>query len=134
MWIWFWFDPGLDVAGPRLHIAPADGLPLLRLTTPTFTGLPRVIKHAGDRLAAAVALLLIAPVLLVIAVAVRLGGGPVFFRQARLVQRGRPLKMITFRSVTAHAERRRIELVPANQGVGPQFKLRNDPRITLVGT
>ena len=75
-------DPGLmEVAGPRLHVAPVDGLPLLRLTRPTFTGLPWVAKHVVDRLAAAVLVVLVAPLLLGVAVAVTLDGGPVFFRQ-----------------------------------------------------
>ena len=46
-------DPGLmEIAGPRLHVAAVDGLPLLRLTEPAFTGVPRVIKATVDRLVA----------------------------------------------------------------------------------
>ena len=58
-------DPGLmEVAGPRLHIDPVDGLPLLRLTRPTFTGVSWVAKHIVDRLGSALLLIVIAPLLL----------------------------------------------------------------------
>ena len=46
-------DPGLmEIAGPRLHVAAVDGLPLQSLTEPAFTGVPRVIKATVDRLVA----------------------------------------------------------------------------------
>ena len=51
-------DPGLmEMAGPRLHVAPVDGLPLLRLTQPTFDGVSRVLKNIVDRVGAALLLL-----------------------------------------------------------------------------
>ena len=128
-------DPGLmEVAGPRLHIEPVDGLPLLRLTRPTFTGVPWLAKHAMDRLGSALLLLVIAPLLLVLAVAIKLdGGGPVFFRQVRVGRHGREFTMLKFRSMVVDAETRLAELVAANDGAGPLFKMRTDPRITRVG-
>ncbi|GAA3243152.1 sugar transferase [Pseudonocardia petroleophila] len=127
-------DPGLmEVAGPRLHVAPVDGLPLLRLTQPSLTGLPRVVKAVIDRIGAAVVLALVTPLLLAIAVAVRADGGPVFFRQTRVGRHGRTFTMIKFRSMVPDAEARRRALVPANDGDGPLFKLRADPRVTRVG-
>jgi exopolysaccharide biosynthesis polyprenyl glycosylphosphotransferase len=128
-------DPGLmEVAGPRLHIDPVDGLPLLRLTRPTFTGVPWVAKHAIDRCGSALLLFLIAPVLLVLAIGVKLdGGGPVFFRQTRVGRHGREFTMLKFRSMVVDAEAKLVELVAANDGAGPLFKLKTDPRITRVG-
>ena len=83
-------NPGLmEIAGPRLHITPVDGLPLVRLTQPRFTGGRRVLKNAVDRVGAAFALLAISPLLLAIALAVRSDGGPAFYLQER-VGVGRP--------------------------------------------
>ncbi|MGH3888744.1 MAG: sugar transferase [Pseudonocardiaceae bacterium] len=127
-------DPGLmEIAGPRLHVAAVDGLPLLRLTEPAFTGAPHVIKAVGDRLAAALLLLLIAPVMIALAIAVRSDGGPVFYRQSRVGKHGKLFPMIKFRSMVVNADQRRSELADGNQGCGPLFKLRQDPRVTRVG-
>jgi exopolysaccharide biosynthesis polyprenyl glycosylphosphotransferase len=128
-------DPGLmEIAGPRLHVAAVDGLPLLRLTAPAFTGLPRVIKAVADRLVAGLVLLVIAPVLLTLAIAVRIDGGPVFYRQSRIGQHGKPFSMIKFRSMVVNADQRQSDFATDNQGCGPLFKLRQDPRVTRVGT
>jgi exopolysaccharide biosynthesis polyprenyl glycosylphosphotransferase len=128
-------DPGLmEIAGPRLHVAPVDGLPLLRVTEPAFTGIARVLKTVVDRTIAGVLVLLLAPILLAVMVAIKADGGPVFFRQVRLGQGGRPFLMVKFRSMVADAERLRADLLNANEGAGPLFKMVRDPRITAVGT
>ncbi|HEY6422110.1 MAG TPA: sugar transferase [Pseudonocardiaceae bacterium] len=128
-------DPGLmEVAGPRLHVSAVDGLPLLWLTEPTFTGTSRLIKAAADRLGAALLLVMIAPVLIALAIAVRSDSGPVFYRQSRVGQHGKHFRMIKFRSMVVNADQRQSELADTNQGSGPLFKLRQDPRVTRVGT
>jgi exopolysaccharide biosynthesis polyprenyl glycosylphosphotransferase len=128
-------DPGLmEVAGPRLHVEPVDGLPLLRLTRPSFSGISWLTKHLVDRLGAAVLLLMLAPLLLVVAVAIKLDDrGPVLFRQTRVGRHGRSFVMVKFRSMVVDAESRLGALAPVNEGAGPLFKLRRDPRITRVG-
>ncbi len=127
-------DPGLmEIAGPRLHVAAVDGLPLLRLTEPAFTGIPRVIKVLGDRLVAGLLLLLIAPVLIALAIAVRSDGGPVFYRQFRVGRHCKLFPMIKFRSMVVNADQLQSEFADGNQGCGPLFKLRQDPRVTRVG-
>ena len=127
-------DPGLmEVAGPRLHVDPVDGLPLLRLTRPTFTGVPWVAKHVVDRLGSAMLLIAVAPLMLGLAIAVKMDGGPVFFRQTRVGRHGREFTMLKFRSMVVDAEQRLADLIAANEGAGPLFKLKQDPRITRVG-
>jgi exopolysaccharide biosynthesis polyprenyl glycosylphosphotransferase len=127
-------EPGLmEVAGPRLHVASVDGLPLLRLTHPTFTGAARLLKGLIDRVAALLLLVITAPLLIVIAVAVRCDGGPVLFRQVRVGVRGREFKMIKFRSMVPNGEALRTQLLGQNEGAGPMFKMRSDPRVTRVG-
>jgi exopolysaccharide biosynthesis polyprenyl glycosylphosphotransferase len=125
-------DPGLmEIAGPRLNFAAVDGLPLLRLAEPSWSGVPRLIKASIDRLLAAALLLVTLPLLLVLALAVRSDGGPVFYRQNRVGQHGRQFRLIKFRSMVVDAERRQAELI--NECDGPLFKVRHDPRVTRVG-
>ena len=126
--------PGLmEVQGPRLHVAPVDGLPLLRLTEPRFTGAPWVLKGIMDKIGAALLLLVLSPLLFTIYLSVRSDGGPGFFRQTRVGLGGRQFRMWKFRSMVVDAEKRKATLVAANEGAGPLFKLKSDPRITPVG-
>ncbi|GAA1384350.1 sugar transferase [Pseudonocardia kongjuensis] len=128
-------DPGLmEIAGPRMHITPVDGLPLLRLSEPRFSGVARAVKHTADKLVAALLLLLVAPVFLTLAVLVKLHDrGPVFFAQERVGTNGRTFRMIKFRSMVTDAEARLAELAQRNDGAGPLFKMRQDPRVTPIG-
>jgi len=126
--------PGpMEVTGPRLHVAPVDGLPLLRLTEPAFTGIPRLVKATVDRVGAALLLVAAAPLLLIVFLAVRVDGGPAFFRQTRIGRGGRTFSMLKFRSMVVDAEQLHPVLETANDGAGPLFKLRCDPRVTPVG-
>jgi lipopolysaccharide/colanic/teichoic acid biosynthesis glycosyltransferase len=80
------------------------------------------------------ALVLVAPVFLAIAVAIRLSGpGPVFYRQERVGLNGQPFTMIKFRSMVVGADRQVEELRAANISDGLLFKMRTDPRVTPVG-
>jgi exopolysaccharide biosynthesis polyprenyl glycosylphosphotransferase len=125
----------MEVAWPRLHIQPVAGLPLVHVEEPEFTGFRRVLKVAFDRTVALLALAILAPVALGVAVAVRVTSrGPVFFRQGRVGRDGRMFKMVKFRSMYVDAEARRAELEARNVNAdGVLFKIRNDPRITPVG-
>ncbi len=127
--------PGLiEVAGPRLHIRPLEGLPLLSVEQPRFEGWGRVVKGAVDRSVAAVALVVLAPALLVLAAAVRLDSpGPVLYRQERVGVNGRPFTMLKFRSMVADADRQVEALQAHNISDGLLFKMRRDPRVTRVG-
>ena len=127
--------PGLmEVAGPRMHIRPYVGLPLLHVEQPHFTGWRRVVKRAFDVIATAIGLMLASPVLLAIAIAVKLGdGGPVIFRQRRVGLDGSSFTMLKFRSMHVNAEARVAELRAQNPEIGTLFKMEDDPRITRVG-
>jgi exopolysaccharide biosynthesis polyprenyl glycosylphosphotransferase len=127
--------PGLvEVAGPRLHLRPFEGLPLLSVEQPCLEGWRRVVKGGLDRIVAAAALLLLAPVLLALALAVRLDSpGPVLFRQERVGINGSTFTMVKFRSMVVDAEQRLDVLRSSNISDGLLFKLRDDPRVTRVG-
>jgi Bacterial sugar transferase len=94
----------LDVAGPRTTIRAVAGLPLLHVDHPELAGARQVLKSAFDRLAAASALLLLAPVFAAIALAIKLtDAGPVFFRQARVGKGGELFTLYKFRTMVVDA-------------------------------
>jgi len=126
----------LDVAGPRTSIRSAAGLPLLYMDHPDLTGARQAVKSLFDRLAAVSALLVLLPVFVTVALAVKLGdGGPVFFRQVRVGRNGRPFHVWKFRTMVQDAEKRLAELQARNEcGDGVLFKIKDDPRITRVGS
>ena len=127
-------EPGLmEIAGPRLHITPVDGLPLVRLSQPRFSGGRWLLKYGLDRVGAAFLLLLFTPLLLGITFAVRSDGGPAFYRQRRVGVNGAAFNMIKFRSMRVDADQEVASLIERSDGDGPLFKMRVDPRVTRVG-
>ncbi len=124
----------VDVAGPRLKIRPVAGLPLLHVEKPQYEGAGRIGKFLVDMLGATCALVLASPVLLLTAVAIKLSSrGPVFYRAERVGLNGEVFSMLKFRSMGQNADSVRTELVKLNEGAGPLFKMREDPRVTRVG-
>jgi lipopolysaccharide/colanic/teichoic acid biosynthesis glycosyltransferase len=113
-------------------IAPATSAAHIALEVPPARR-PGTAWTVLNALGALVILLLLLPVLLAVMVAVKLDGGPIFFRQNRVGLDGREFGMIKFRSMVVDAEAGLAELAEANDGAGPLFKMRNDPRITAVG-
>ncbi|HEY0021068.1 MAG TPA: sugar transferase [Longimicrobium sp.] len=110
-------------------------VPVMRLHPTRFEFPTLMVKRMVDVLGSTVLLLLAAPLLALIALAIRLDSpGPVFFRQTRVGLGGRRFTIWKFRSMAIDAERRLAELEHLNLygRVGP-FKLANDPRITRVG-
>jgi exopolysaccharide biosynthesis polyprenyl glycosylphosphotransferase len=125
----------LDVAGPRTTIRPVAGLPLLHVEHPEFSGLRWVIKSLFDKLAAALALLIFAPLIVVIVIAILFREGrPVLFCQTRVGRDGRQFTLFKFRTMVVDAELRKASLAAQNNGNRVLFKLRNDPRVTQTGT
>ncbi|TDB96314.1 sugar transferase [Micromonospora fluostatini] len=123
-----------DVAGPRIHTRPVAGLPLIHVEAPEFRGARKLVKGFVDRAAAVVALLLLLPLLLVIALAIKLNSrGPVLFRQVRVGQGGREFGVYKFRTMVVNADALLAELAARNETDGLLFKMRDDPRVTRIG-
>jgi exopolysaccharide biosynthesis polyprenyl glycosylphosphotransferase len=123
-----------NIAGPRVHIRPVEGLPLLHVEEPTISGVGWLLKGLFDRLAAVLGLLLISPMLGLAALAIKMTSpGPVFFRQSRVGRGGDTIKVWKFRTMYVDAEERLAELLGSNETDGLLFKMANDPRITSVG-
>lgn len=128
------FSDIVDATGPRFTLQEVSGLNLIHVDLPCFTGWRLWAKRAFDILLSAVALVLLAPVLLVIAIAIYVDDpGPVIFRQQRIGLRGQPFTIHKFRSMAVDAESRLAALRAQSIGNGPLFKMENDPRLTRVG-
>jgi exopolysaccharide biosynthesis polyprenyl glycosylphosphotransferase len=124
----------LDVAGPRTKIRSAAGLTLLQLDHPHRSTGRMLTKDFFDRCVTVVALILLSPLLLVLAAAIRLSdGGPALFVQTRVGKDGRVFKIYKFRTMVVDAEHRRSLLMASNDADGILFKLRRDPRVTALG-
>nr|WP_245373689.1 sugar transferase [Crossiella equi] len=124
----------VEIAGPRLHVAPVFGLTMLWVSAPTFSGVGWLVKAVVDRLSALMLAVLLAPAFLAIATAIKLTSrGPVLYRQSRVGRDGREFTMLKFRSMVPDAHRLKADLASDNQAAGPLFKMRRDPRVTRVG-
>ena len=101
-------SPGiLEVAGPRLSIRPAAGVPLLHVERPVMAGARRVVKSMVDKVLTVGLVLAALPALLVVALLVRLdSSGPIFFRQRRVGAEGKEFDMLKFRTMVVDAEAR----------------------------
>ena len=92
------------------------------------------IKRTVDVLCSLGALVLLSPIFIIVAIAIRLESkGPIFFSQERIGLYGRPFKMYKFRSMVPNAEELKKKLKADNEMDGPMFKMKEDPRVTKVG-
>ena len=123
-----------DVAGPRIHSRQVAGLSLIHVAYPRFEGARQAAKRVFDIVASTLGLLILSPLFLWIAIAVRHDSpGPAFFRQVRVGHNGKTFGMLKFRSMGADAEDRLPGLLDSSGGNGVMFKIRRDPRVTKVG-
>ena len=117
----------------RVEFTERYGLPLLELTPVAFTRRQERIKRVFDNIAASITLVLLAPLMLVIAILIRLTSkGPILFRSPRVGRGGRYFTFLKFRSMRVGGVSR-DELKKANGNQGHLFKVKNDPRITPLG-
>jgi exopolysaccharide biosynthesis polyprenyl glycosylphosphotransferase len=123
-----------DIAGPRVHIRPIEGLPLLHVEEPTLSGPALLAKNLLDRVAAGLGLIALLPLFATVAIAIKLSDrGPVFFRQPRVGHEGRTFRVWKFRTMYVDAETRLASLVDQNETDGMLFKIRQDPRVFPIG-
>jgi exopolysaccharide biosynthesis polyprenyl glycosylphosphotransferase len=125
-----------DIGGPRIHMRPVAGLPLIHVETPRYEGLKRFSKRAFDIASSASLIIFLSPVLAAAAIGVRLSTpGAVLFRQDRVGLNGTHFKMLKFRSMVVDAETQLIALQDVNrtEGNAVMFKMKNDPRVTPIG-
>lgn len=124
-----------DVGGHRLHLRNSAEQQVLIASLPQYRTTTYVIKRIIDIVLSAVALVVSSPIMLGVAIAIKLDdGGPVLFKQTRVGIHGKPFTMYKFRSMVTNAEEIKAKLaVESGQTDRFIFKLKDDPRITKVG-
>jgi exopolysaccharide biosynthesis polyprenyl glycosylphosphotransferase len=122
------------LAASSVVVRAIDGMAMLAVERTRPSEFNLLLKRALDLVIASVGLVLALPVVVVIAIAVRLSGeGPIIFAQTRVGEGGELFTMYKFRTMVKDAERLRPDLDSANEADGVLFKMRRDPRITPVG-
>ncbi len=127
-----------ELVSARLEVRQLAGVPLLSVPTVTVDPASLHVKRAFDAVVSLTALILLSPVLVACAIAIKLDSpGPVFFRQRRVGKDDSRFEVLKFRSMYVDAERRKAEVAAMNfHGGGTSFgmfKIKQDPRITRVG-
>lgn len=124
----------VHMSSTRTHLTYYEGRPFLSFTNTPANQLSHHWKFVVDILASFFILLIWAPIIMLIAVAIKTTSkGPVIFKQKRVGLRGRIFEIYKFRTMVNDAEKQRIYLEQQNEMDGPAFKMKNDPRITKVG-
>lgn len=123
-----------EVVSSRALVDDVEGIPLLDVGNVELGAFNMAAKRVFDLVVGLPALILMLPVLLALAVIVRLDSpGPVFYRQERMGRGGKTFRIFKFRTMYDGAEKLRLDLAERNDYSGPMFKMKEDPRITRVG-
>ena len=124
----------MEILFKRAEFVPGESVPLFTLRPPVFEGIDYAIKRSFDLALSIVLLAVLSPVLLAIAIAVKLSSrGPVIYGSARPGMAGRPFRCFKFRTMREHSDQIQTDLESLNEASGALFKIREDPRLTPVG-
>jgi exopolysaccharide biosynthesis polyprenyl glycosylphosphotransferase len=124
----------LEVVGSSVEFDDLHGVTLMGVRRFDLSRSSRALKRAFDLLGATVALIAAAPILAVIAIAIKLDSrGPVFFRQLRVGLHGERFQMFKFRTMVDGADAMKDSLREQNEAKEGLFKIADDPRVTRVG-
>jgi lipopolysaccharide/colanic/teichoic acid biosynthesis glycosyltransferase len=124
-----------EIAPARLAVRRDGGVPLFQVRPPRVSRGARVPKELGERVMAALGLMLLAPIFLAVSLAILVGDGrPIYFKQVRVGLRGENFVVFKFRTMSTDAASRKTQLAHLNvNSDGVLFKARRDPRVTKVG-
>ncbi|MHB8510980.1 MAG: sugar transferase [Actinomycetota bacterium] len=123
-----------EILAWRLAIEPLTGFPMLSIDSGNLERFHRVMKRTLDLAGASVGLLVLSPVLIGIAIAIRFDSkGGVFFRQLRAGHHGRSFRVFKFRTMVSNAEQIKEDEDMSSDVKGVVFKQKEDPRVTRVG-
>jgi len=113
---------------------PGQSVPLFELRPPVFEGVDFALKRTFDLVVATLMAIVLSPLLIAIAIAIKVGSrGPVLYRSMRPGIGGMPFACLKFRTMVDGADRHQYDLEAHNEASGALFKMRQDPRLTLVG-
>src|SRR4051794_36766188 len=124
----------MEILVHRAEFVPGQSVPLFELRPPVFEGFDYALKRSFDIVGACVILLILSPLLISCALAVKLTSrGPILYRSIRPGIGGLPFACFKFRTMYRDADERQAELESLNEASGALFKIRNDPRMTPIG-
>ena len=124
----------MEILVDRADFVPGESVPLFTLRPPVFDGVQFVVKRTFDLIVASAGLLLLSPVLIGIALAVKFSSrGPIVYRSLRPGIGGRPFECFKFRTMRVDIDLTEDQLEVLNESSGALFKIRDDPRLTAVG-
>jgi exopolysaccharide biosynthesis polyprenyl glycosylphosphotransferase len=125
----------MEILFDRAEFVPGQSVPLFTLRPPVFEGIDYAIKRTFDLVFATCSLIVLSPVLLAIAIAVRVSSrGPAIYRSVRPGIAGEPFSCFKFRTMREHAEQIQADFESMNEQSGALFKIREDPRLTPIGS
>lgn len=124
-----------DARAAHVEVTTLAGIPLIEIKRTPLDGWGKILKRTVDVVLSGLALLILSPVLLLVAVAVKVDSeGPAVVSLARIGERGRPFTLYKFRSMVRNAQELKRNLIALNERAdGPLFKIANDPRVTRIG-
>ena len=118
----------------QMQVEELNGVPLLTSRDISIRGWNLLVKRGFDLFFGGLMGLILLPIMLLIAAAIRLDThGPVIFSQVRVGKNGRQFRCHKFRSMVHNADELKVHVADLNESSGPLFKIRNDPRLTRVG-
>jgi exopolysaccharide biosynthesis polyprenyl glycosylphosphotransferase len=124
----------LEVVGSSVEFEDVDGLSMLGVRPFGLSRSSRALKRAFDLVATSIGVLAVAPIMAVIALAIRIDSkGPIFFRQVRVGRDGEHFHILKFRSMVEDADAQKDDLRGFNEVGDGMFKITDDPRVTRVG-
>ena len=124
----------MEILMERVEYVPGQALPLFELKPPVFEGIDFALKRTFDLIGATLLLVLLSPLMIAAALAIKLTSrGPVFYRSHRPGIGGRSFACLKFRTMVSGAEQLQDRLEEHNEVGGALFKMRDDPRVTSVG-
>jgi len=124
----------MEILMHQAEFVPGQTVPLFELKPPVFEGIDYALKRTFDLVVATLVIVVFSPLLLALALAVRLSSrGPVIYRSTRPGIGGAPFHCFKFRTMRTDAEQLQADLEEANEASGALFKIRADPRLTRVG-
>ncbi len=123
-----------DIATRRVTIRPLGRYPVMAIEPVTRNGWRTVFKRVFDVVASTVALIVLSPIWIAAAIAIRVTSGPgVLFHQTRVGRNGQTFTVYKLRTMVNNAEDMLPDLMEHNEAAGPMFKMSDDPRVTKVG-
>ena len=125
----------MEILMDRVEFVPGQSLPLFELKPPVFEGVDFVIKRTFDVVGAALLLIALSPLLALMTLAIKFDSrGPILYRSYRPGIGGNPFPCLKFRTMRDGADTMQDALEPHNEQGGALFKIREDPRVTRVGS